>query len=72
MDLHYFRQRTNYDTFTTEHSDVVLYDDHRCILNVLYYLKKEKLTDQTPNVITFDYHDDALKPSPEQIEKIKK
>lgn len=40
---------------------IVVYDDHRAILNVLYFAMQEGLFgDETPNVISFDRHDDAV------------
>jgi len=41
---------------------IILYDDHRTILDVLYYAIQEGYFDgQTPNVVSFDYHDDSVK-----------
>ena len=42
---------------------IVLYDDHRSILNVLFEAKKLRLFDTTPNIIFFDRHDDACDPN---------
>jgi hypothetical protein len=38
---------------------VVLYDDHRTLLNVLYFARMKGLLEAAPNLIYFDYHDDA-------------
>ena len=51
MTVHHFRDKY-----------IVLYDDHRCILNVLFEAKKLKLFDTSPNLIFFDRHDDACNP----------
>jgi hypothetical protein len=39
-------------------TDVFIYDDHRWILNVLFALYKDGV--ETPNLIYFDAHDDAV------------
>ncbi len=67
-----FNLRTNYDTFSYKGKRIILYEDHRCILNVLYYAKLNKLIEKVPNLIYFDYHDDSITPHPEQIEIINK
>ena len=41
---------------------VILYDDHRCLLNVLFEAEKLNMFPTTPNLISFDYHDDAVNP----------
>lgn len=37
---------------------IIIYDDHRWLLNVLFYLRKKKLLVK-PNFVFFDAHDDA-------------
>lgn len=49
---------------------VVIYEDHRTILNVLFYLKKESGVFFPLNIILFDNHDDACKPAEEALNKI--
>lgn len=55
---------TNIDTYVfQENKYIVLYDDHRSILNVLFEAKKLGLfNNTTPNLIFFDRHDDACNP----------
>ena len=45
---------------TFDGQPIVIYDDHRWILNVLFKVFKEK-TMPKPNLIYFDAHDDAEK-----------
>jgi hypothetical protein len=63
--------RANINIKTTEHGQVVLYEDHRTILNVLFFLKKNKKATFPINIILFDEHDDACKPSDEVLRIIK-
>lgn len=56
--------RVNVMTRKTESNQlVVIYDDHRWLLNVLFKLYKEQLLER-PNLIYFDAHDDAAKTQP--------
>ncbi len=64
--------RANIDVKHTDESDVVVYEDHRTILNVLFYLKTHTKIEFPVNVILFDDHDDACEPSKEALRKIKK
>ena len=43
--------------------NIILYDDHRSILNVLFEVKKLNLFSKVPNLIFFDRHDDACNPN---------
>ena len=49
---------------------IVLYDDHRTLLNVLYVSMHEGLfSDTVTNVVSFDRHDDAVLLSPKLNKK---
>ena len=77
--------RANYSTYTLKRNrfetTIVLYDDHRCILNVLNEFRKTcKHTllansfsgeYQVPDVVFFDRHDDARELSDDVIEMVK-
>jgi len=65
-------ERSNYSVFWQYDKPIVLYEDHRCILNVLYIAKKNDFFKSIPDVIYFDKHDDALKPEPSQLKIFKK
>ncbi len=52
----------NMKVFSFGNKHIVLYDDHRSILNVLFEAKKTGLFNTTPNIIFFDRHDDACNP----------
>lgn len=53
---------SNIETFSFHDKYIVVYDDHRSILNVLFETKKLGLFSTTPNLIFFDRHDDACNP----------
>lgn len=50
--------RTNVMLRTWRDKTVVIYDDHRWLLNVLFYLRKNNLLVK-PDLVFFDAHDDA-------------
>lgn len=54
---------TNIEAYAFRDKYIVLYDDHRSILNVLFEAKKLDLFNTTPNLIFFDRHDDACDPN---------
>ena len=52
--------RSNIETYTYRDKQIILYDDHRWILNVIFEAIKHNVFDgQIPNIIYFDHHDDA-------------
>ena len=51
--------RTNINTYTFRDKHILLYDDHRTLLNVLFEAKKTGVLSQAPNLVYFDLHDDA-------------
>lgn len=53
---------TNIEVHHFNDKYIVLYDDHRCILNALFEAKKLRLFNSPPNIIFFDRHDDACNP----------
>ena len=53
---------TNIETYAFHDKYVVIYDDHRSVLNVLFEAKKLGVFKTTPNLIFFDRHDDACNP----------
>lgn len=53
---------TNIEAHRFEDKYIVLYDDHRSILNVLFEAKRLGLYKKIPNLIFFDRHDDACNP----------
>lgn len=56
----FFSKRTGINIFKYYDTNVIIYEDHRTILNVLFVLFKiGKLKfDLVPNIISFDLHDD--------------
>jgi hypothetical protein len=61
--------RNNIETFMARGKRIIIYNDHRTILNVLFFALKEKVITEIPNVFYFDYHDDGLDPKKEITEK---
>lgn len=85
MFCHELNARANYSTYTLKgdrfETTIVLYDDHRCILNVLNEFRKtykQTLLEngfsgeyQVPDLIFFDRHDDARELNDNVIEIVK-
>ncbi len=63
-------KRCNINTKQTYNSEVVIYEDHRTILNVLYFLKANQLANFPIDLFMFDDHDDFLRPSDGALERI--
>lgn len=63
--------RTNYNVYSYNNKKIIIYEDHRCILNVLYFAKINEYIDAPINLIYFDFHDDCIIPHKEKINKIK-
>lgn len=49
---------------------VILYEDHRTILNVLYFARMKGILSKVPNIIYFDYHDDACEIAGHKLDEI--
>ena len=60
--IKYFNARIGMQAFDVNGNLVIIYEDHRNILNVLMYLYKKGVINRTnpPDIISFDYHDDCL------------
>lgn len=71
-ELYKLSWRTNINTHTFQNKYIIIYDDHRTLLNVLFEAQKQGLFSQTPNLVYFDLHDDACKSLPKNklLEKI--
>lgn len=61
-------QRTNYSVYDFKGKHIVLYDDHRCLLNVLYMAKQK--FGCAHDVFYFDNHDDAKDLNPNEVKEI--
>jgi hypothetical protein len=68
----YLSHRTNINTKITNISDVVIYEDHRTILNVLFVKKLNNELEFPVNIVLFDNHDDGCYPSEQAQETINK
>lgn len=71
LDLIELERRANINVYKYREKQVVIYDDHRYLLNVLHFLQEKKFVTDPLDLIYFDYHDDARAPSPAAIEKSK-
>lgn len=65
-------RHTNIEVYYYNSKNIILYDDHRSILNVLFEAKKIDFFEKTPNLIFFDRHDDACNPDIKLKELLKK
>ena len=54
---------TNIEVYSFHDKYIILYDDHRSILNVIFEAKRLGLFGAAPNIIFFDRHDDACNPN---------
>lgn len=71
--IYCLRHRANINTFLTKSKTVVVYEDHRYILNILRYAFENKILEKPINVISFDYHSDSYdNPSLLTLENINK
>lgn len=73
---HYLQHRANINTIYFKGKKVVIYEDHRYILNVLKFYKINSKWKFPIDVIYFDFHDDCYKNDSiltgKQIKKVKK
>ena len=78
FEIYNLAKRSNINVFTLPEirregvsQHIVLYDDHRTILDVLYFAHKEgAFGTESPTVISFDHHDDAVTLTEEQKERM--
>lgn len=64
-------QFSNFETFNFGDTTIILYDDHRCILTVLFEARKLGIIDSGINLVTFDRHDDSRAVHPDSMPFIK-
>lgn len=50
---------SNFEVYHFGDKEIIVYDDHRCVLTVLFEAKKLGIIDSLTNLISFDMHDDA-------------
>ncbi len=62
MDIYELGQRSNINVRHFREKSIIIYDDHRYLLNVLFALRDQNA--QVPNLVFFDMHDDALPSMP--------
>ncbi|MHC1707411.1 MAG: hypothetical protein AB9842_07805 [Bacteroidales bacterium] len=58
--LYEIANRANIIHKETSLNEVVIYEDHRTILNVLFFLKEKRNLKEPLDIIMFDYHDDFV------------
>ena len=60
LSLQGIGNRNNVETISFHGKDIVLFDDHRTTLDILFEIYKSgQLEGLIPNLITFDYHEDC-------------
>jgi hypothetical protein len=62
--------RANINHKITSESEVIIYEDHRTILNVIYHLKNERNITSGLDIIMFDKHDDFCTPRASALRKV--
>lgn len=70
-ELYHLSQYANFSTFHYGDKTILLYDDHRCILTVLFEARRLGIIDNETNLIFFDRHDDARNLMPDALDKVK-
>ena len=70
--LYELSYRTNINVYTFRNTHIIVYDDHRTLLNILFEAKKFGEFPETPNLVYFDLHDDAcmLLPKSQLLERM--
>lgn len=63
---------TNIEVYSFQDKYIILYDDHRTILNILFEAKRLELFGTPPNIVFFDRHDDACNPNKKANELLEK
>jgi hypothetical protein len=63
-------QRANINHKITSTNNVVIYEDHRTILNVLFHLKEKRKIEEPLDLVMFDNHDDFCHPRPAALKKL--
>ena len=63
-------QRANINHKNTSENEVVIYEDHRTILNVLYHLKTKRNIEEPFDLVMFDNHDDFCEVKPSTKKRI--
>lgn len=64
--------RTNINHKRTQLNEVIIYEDHRTILNVLFLLKKKSNEFSPVDIIMFDKHDDFKNLKSSTLDRVKK
>ena len=68
--LYEIAQRSNINHKFISENEVLIYEDHRTIINVLYFLIEKRELKESVDLIMFDNHDDYCHPRKTTVEKI--
>lgn len=68
--LYEIANRSNINHKSTSQNEVVIYEDHRTIINVLYFLLEKRNLEKSIDLIMFDNHDDYCPPRESTVKKI--
>lgn len=70
ISIHDIALRANINHKTTSENEVIVYEDHRTILNVINHLKTKRNIVDALDLIMFDNHDDFCKPRLSALKKV--
>ena len=68
--LYEISKRSNINHKITSENEVIIYEDHRTIINVLYFLIEKRELEESVDLIMFDNHDDYCHPWEKTVKKI--
>lgn len=68
--IYQIAQRANINHYNTTDGEVVIYEDHRTIINVLFHLHNERTLSEPVDLIMFDNHDDFCNVNEAVLEKV--
>lgn len=68
--LYEIAQRSNINHKSTSENEVIIFEDHRTIINVLYFLIEKRDLKESVDLIMFDNHDDYCHPRENTVKKI--
>ena len=60
--MHRLSQRANIRQVSAGGKSVILYEDHRTVIDALYHARQHKVLSGPCTLACFDYHDDAKRP----------
>jgi hypothetical protein len=68
--IHDIAHRANINHKKTSKNEVIVYEDHRTILNAIYHLKAKRNISEALDLVMFDNHDDFCTPREPALKKV--